>query len=186
MQMCAAWAVRAQPPERTLYLGSYSKCIAPGLRLDYAIGPGDTARHIATAMKVNCWSGNPMSALIVTRFIEDGTLQGVIRQQQAELRTRIQTVRSVLGAHGVRAVGTCPHVWLPLPAPWRASTFVSTLRRHDISVLPSDAFATGQEPSSRAIRINVAAARSHAALESALDTIRRLLHAPDQLPMDAP
>jgi DNA-binding transcriptional MocR family regulator len=68
-------------------------------------------------------------------------------------------------------------MWLPLPASWSRAAFLAALRSHDISMTPSDAFATTATPP-EAVRIGLGAPATRADLARALSTIAQLLDVP--------
>ncbi len=72
-------------PELTVYIGGFSKCVAPGLTFGFVIGPRFMMGQVAAALRINCWSVNPMAALIATVLLEEGTADGIIEAQKAEL-----------------------------------------------------------------------------------------------------
>ncbi|MBS0333548.1 MAG: hypothetical protein JSS35_12335 [Proteobacteria bacterium] len=72
------------------------------------------------------------------------------------------------------------HLWLELPPPWSRGAFQAALRSHDISVVPSDAFAVTPAPP-QAVRIGLGAPATRADLARALATIAHVLEVPPKL-----
>ncbi|HEY9063774.1 MAG TPA: PLP-dependent aminotransferase family protein [Burkholderiaceae bacterium] len=158
-------------PERTVYVTSLSKTVAPGLRFGAAIAPPALVADIAAMQRVACWSIGPLNALVATRLIEDGTLDRIIEAQTAELRMRQALLREVLAGFEVHTGDASTHAWLKLPSPWRANAFVTVARQRGVAVLAADAFAIGQHAVPHAVRINVAAARSRDDLKRGLELL---------------
>lgn len=164
-------------PELTVYIGGFSKCVAPGLRFGFVIGPRFMMGQVAAALRINCWSVNPMAALIATILLEEGTANSIIEAQKSELLQRQLILTEMLGGFDLQTDVTSTHAWLRLPEPWRGAGFARTCLQRGVGVLPGDAFAVGREPVQHGVRINVGAARSRDDLRRALKTMRELLEA---------
>ncbi|OBQ58731.1 PLP-dependent aminotransferase family protein [Mesorhizobium loti] len=164
-------------PELTVHIGALSKCLAPGLRLGFVIAPRAIAGQVAAALRINCWSISPLTALIGARMIEDGAAARVIEVQKQELRQRQAILSEILGRYDVQSQPSATHAWLRLPEPWRGAGFARTCLERGVALLPGDAFAVGREPVQHGVRINVGAARSQDDLRTALTTMAELLSA---------
>jgi len=164
-------------PELTVHIGALSKCLAPGLRLGFVIAPRAIAGQVAAALRINCWSISPLTALIGARMIEDGAAARIIEVQKQELRQRQAILSEILGGYDVQSQPSSTHAWLRLPEPWRGAGFARTCLERGVALLPGDAFAVGREPVQHGVRINVGAARSQDDLRTALTTMADLLSA---------
>ncbi|MBV9114297.1 MAG: PLP-dependent aminotransferase family protein [Hyphomicrobiales bacterium] len=163
-------------PELTLYVSCLSKCVAPGLRLGFVAGPRAVMGNVAAALRVNCWSVSPLTALVTTILLEEGIADQLIARQKEELRQRQAVLRENLAGFDVQTQATSTHAWLHLPEPWRGAAFARASRQRGVGVLPADAFAVGREVLTHAVRINVGAARSQADLRRALETLVELMN----------
>ena len=164
-------------PELTIHISGLSKCIAPGLRYGFVVAPRAVLGNVAAALRVDCWSISPLTALVATLMLEEGTAKQIIEVQREELRRRQAILRDVLAAFDVQADETSPHAWLHLPEPWRGGAFARACRQRGVGVLPADAFAIGRETLTHAVRINLGAAPSLGDLRHALTIIAELLNA---------
>jgi DNA-binding transcriptional MocR family regulator len=166
-------------PELTIYVSGLSKCLAPGLRFGFVSGPRAIMGHVAAALRMDCWSISPLTALIGSILLEEGLASQVIDVQKQELRQRQSLVRDVLARFDVQTHDAATHAWLHLPEPWRGAGFARAARQRGVGVLPADAFAVGRETLAHAVRINVGAARSQADLKRALRILAELMSSGD-------
>ena len=162
-------------PELTVYVSCLSKCVAPGLRLGFIVGPRAVMGNVAAALRVSCWSVSPLTALVTAILLEEGVADQLIARQKEELRQRQTLLREKLAGFDVQTHETSTHAWLHLPEPWRGAAFARAGRQRGVGVLPADAFAVGREVLAHAVRINVGAARSQADLRAALEILVDLM-----------
>lgn len=73
--------VASLTPERSFYLTSFSKGIAPGLRIGYAVAPEPFCQRLLTGLSVTAWMASPLLAEVVSRWIMDGTAKRLTRLQ---------------------------------------------------------------------------------------------------------
>jgi DNA-binding transcriptional MocR family regulator len=164
-------------PELTIHVSCLSKCIAPGLRYGFVVAPRAVLGNVAAALRIDRWSISPLTALVATILLEDGTARRIVDHQREELRRRQAILRDALVGFDVQTQETSPHAWLHLPEPWRGAVFARACRQRGVGVLPADAFAVGRETLAHAVRINVSAAPSQAELRQALSIMAGLLSA---------
>jgi DNA-binding transcriptional MocR family regulator len=163
-------------PDRVFYVTGLSKCAAPGLRFGVVAAPSAYAEDVAAALRVDCWSISPLTALIATCMIESGELQTLVQTHAAELRERNLILQNMLAGQKFSAAAVCTHAWLQLPEPWRGSDFTRVCHDNGVELLPGAAFTLRHEPPPHTVRINLAAARSRTELQKALKTIVDLLY----------
>jgi DNA-binding transcriptional MocR family regulator len=159
--------------DRSYYIASLSKVVAPGLRIAYVLTPD--ARHaerLASAVRATSWMAAPLMGEIAARWIMDGTATQLLRLTRREIITRQQLARTIL-PHTVQVVPESLHIWLELPGAWSSAEFALLARRSGVSVAPADAFAVGKAPA--AVRLSVGSPRSIEDLERALRVLAYLL-----------
>ena len=105
-------------PERSFYVISFAKRLAPGLRIAAMIAPDSIPGYRAiNAVRATGWMAVPLMAEEVARLIASGDLgrQARMKRDKAALRNAI--VRRVL-KEGLPPSDSAPgfHIWLPLPA----------------------------------------------------------------------
>jgi DNA-binding transcriptional MocR family regulator len=135
-------AFLALAPERTIYVGGFSKSIATGLRLGYVIAPPAHIDHLLEAIRATTWNAPALISGLVTGWIEDGTLresEETRRQDGAERQQLCRTALADIPISGHRNAG---FAWLPFDKAVRAEPIISRLREKGILVSGADPFAT--------------------------------------------
>ena len=127
-------------------LGSFSKILAPGLRLGWAIGSTESIDRIANCGLAQSGGGaNPFSSYVVAAFAERGWLEPHIDHLRQTYRERRDTLLAALEAQMPAAVNwTRPSggffVWLTLPAPLTAGNVLEKARLENITFLTGEPF----------------------------------------------
>ena len=163
-------------PERTLFLTSVSKSLAPGLRVGYLHAPGRFHPSLRAAVNLTCWMPPPLMAAIASAWIDDGTARRLNDHQRSEARTRQAIARRVLAAHDPRADPYGFHLWLPLPAQWRADAFRVAAERRGVKVLTAETFAVGTADPPQAIRLCLSHEAERERVTAGLTVIAELLN----------
>jgi DNA-binding transcriptional MocR family regulator len=113
---------------------------------------------------------------IATIWIRDGSAERLVAWQRQELARRQKLARQILIGHEYRALPSSLHLWLPLPATWRAEGFVAQARSRGLAVTPAEAFVVGHVASPQAIRISLGGATpSRTELQRGLEIVADLL-----------
>jgi len=156
-------------PERCFHLGSASKAIAPGLRAGWLLPPGGDAWRMPILMRLRASSlALPgFGHALLTRWIEDGTVERILDGVRAEIATRIDVARRILGGRiEWPAITETPHLWAPLP-PVEAERCVARAIELGIALTPPAAVLVDAGAIS-GLRICLGGAPDTATLERAL------------------
>jgi DNA-binding transcriptional MocR family regulator len=165
----------ALAPELTWHVAGLAKCIGAGLRAAYVVVPDARAGWpFAAAVRTACVMASPLTGALVTRWIEDGTADALLRFIRNEARARQAIAREALRQPFVRSDPLSFNLWIELPQPWTRSAFVGHLRSRDVGVVPSDAFTTGPTPI-EAVRVCLGGPIGRDQLRTALDELNHLL-----------
>ena len=135
-------SLRLHAPERTLRVGSFSKVLAPGLRLGYVVGPRAAIDLLARLKQATDLHTATLTQHVVARVLRDGLLDVQLPRVRRLYASRAAAMLAALRAHmpdGVR--WTEPQggmfVWLTVPAA------VDTLRLLDRAIAAGVAFVPG-------------------------------------------
>jgi len=132
--------------QRALRIGSFSKILAPGVRMGWLMAPADKiARIIDSGLRVVGGGANPLVANMLADYCQRGLLGPHIDRLRQLYQERRDIMLAALEAHmpeGVRWTepGGGFFVWLTLPEPLRAVEVVEEARQAGIMVLAGDSF----------------------------------------------
>ena len=162
-------------PDRSFYIVSFAKCLAPGLRIAAMIAPEAFRDRSINALRATGWMAVPVMAEVVTRLILNGGLarQAKLKRDKAALRDAI--VRRILKEWLPASVGPPGfHIWLPLPAGRTLAALIAQAAQAGITLAPPGALRR-MENESLGVRLCLGAPATEADLERALIEIRRIL-----------
>jgi DNA-binding transcriptional MocR family regulator len=162
-------------PERTHYLTSTSKTLAPGLRIAYVLSPAPMVPRLTDALRATTWAVVPLTAAVASSWISGGTADAILTARRHEAQARQRIAREVLDGADLDTHPEAYYLWLRLPEPWRRDTFAAVLRARGVEVTPADAFAVGRDPAPHAVRLCLGAARSRETLRRALGRVADVL-----------
>lgn len=165
----------ALAPERTVYITTASKIVAPNLRFGVLVAPERLFDRLADAQSDLFLLCPALLATLFTQWLDDGTADKLVERQRSEAKARQRIAADCLRGMTYRAQPLSYHLWLPLPAPWRSSTFTDAVRGRGVAIDPAFLFAVGPEREPHAVRISLSAAKTRERLARALDIIRDTL-----------
>ncbi len=170
-------------PERTHYVSTLSKCLCPGLRTAFVRSPCARSRAaLLDAVRSFSLMRAPLSAVLVTQWINDGTARRLLAGVRAETRARQRlAAQSLAGMHGTAHMSNeGAHLWHRLPSYWTPEAFVREAGSKGLAITPSDAFASAPR-SPAAIRISLGGVPDRRQLALALGQLTALLaRVPDE------
>ncbi len=163
-------------PERTLYISTPSKTVAPALRLGFVAAPDQWATRVSANVSAGAIMVPTPMCEVFAMLMENGQAFQAADAQKAEARARIALAVEVLGPE------VCPpnpsmNLWLPLPPPWRADSFAAEAYRRGVVVSPAGSFATTRRVP-EAVRVSVSAPQTRGELRQGLELLRKLLAFP--------
>lgn len=165
-------------PNRTIYLTSASKSMAPGLRVGFIHAP---RAMIHTLQELGCmtnWMTPPLLAEIVSMWIRDGKADRLVSWHRKQARERQEIAHRWLGEHARRTSMSSYHLWLNLPEAWRMDSFAISALREGVRVITADAFAVKRDHAPHAVRLCLGAAFSPSQIEYAMRKLVSVVECP--------
>lgn len=156
-----AHPLRALEREWVFYVGSFSKVLAPALRLGWIIVPPELVRLLAIGKEASDINTATLAQRAASRYLDGGHLAGHLAMLRREYRLRRDTMLAALEAHfpaGARwrrpAAGV--FVWVELPEGVDAGEVLRVaIEREGVAFVPGHAFAAdGSRTASHCMRLN--------------------------------
>jgi DNA-binding transcriptional MocR family regulator len=156
------------------YVTSLSKSVVAGVRIGFLGVPDASAARSLRGLWTTSIATSPLSAEIACGLITDGLADRIVEWKRGEMRARQAMARAILPGVHPAVHAASPHLWWPLPRPWRAADFVAAARERGIGLGGSDGFLGQPGATPRAVRVCLAPPPTRARLEQALTTLRDL------------
>lgn len=143
------------------------------LRAPLHLGPA-----LRQAVNLSQWMTPPLTAEIAVRLVLDGSAGAMIAAQRRAAAHRQRIARAVLGGRDFVADPQGLHLWLPLPAGWRADLFRAEAERRGVLVAEARSFALNPADGPEAVRLSLSQEPVEARLQAGLAVIAGLLDQP--------
>lgn len=169
-------------PEHVLYVGSLSKCLAPGLRVGYIAAPPRLLDDVNQWLLATQTMATPLSGLLMAYWLSEGLVESIAQSIRAEATRRNKVVRSVLGPWLWPMRGDALHAWLPMETA-RARQIVLAASQSGITLAPPEAFMADPNLIESGLRICLGGL-DDAELKGALTQLNQLLDGAGSLPLN--
>jgi DNA-binding transcriptional MocR family regulator len=141
-------------PERVVYASSFSKTVAPGIRVGYLVGPREVIEKIEKLATGTYISPNMVAQGIVNQFARSGAINNSIETVKNALRERVTTLSDALRRELPDARFQTPEggyfMWVELPRGTDvAALFAAAAERNVQFVKGTDFVLDGYESSLR-------------------------------------
>ncbi|MGW0531011.1 aminotransferase-like domain-containing protein [Streptomyces sp. NPDC003032] len=143
--------------DRTVLLGSFSKVMAPGLRLGWLRGPGALLRACAVAKQAADLHTPTVNQLAAARYLADRDLDAHVARVAGAYRERRDAMLAGLadalpeGSSWIRPEGGM-FVWAKLPDGYDTAELLRVVVTHDVAYVPGAPFFAG-EPDRATLRM---------------------------------
>ena len=149
----------ARWPEGVIYLGSFSKILAPGLRLGYVVAPPALYPKLLQAKQAADLHTPGFNQRVVAEVIKDGFLDRHVPTIRARYKTQRDAMLAALARHmaGLGVQWTQPvggmFVWVTLPAGLNAQALLPAAVDAGMAFVPGAPFYA-DHPDARTLRLS--------------------------------
>ena len=137
-------ALRSLSEEGVVYLGTFSKTFAPGLRVGWAVAPHAVREKLVLASESAILCPSAYSQMTVSTYLATCDWQAQIKVYRELYRERRDAMIDALGAQLPQASWTYPdggfYVWLTLPEGLNAKAMLPRAVTERVAYVPGSAF----------------------------------------------
>lgn len=131
---------------RVVYLGTFSKTVAPGLRIGWICASRALVRRLVLIKQATDLNAPAINQMVVHRLVSDGRHAGLIMRARAHYRPKRDAMLAALAVHMPPSVGwTRPEggyfIWLTLPAGVSGTSLLQrAIEEAKVAFVPGAAF----------------------------------------------
>jgi 2-aminoadipate transaminase len=152
-------SLSARHPDGSVYLGSFSKILAPGLRLGYLVAPKALYPKLLQAKQAADLHTPSFNQRVVAEVLKDGfidrhvpTIRALYKQQCEAMLAALDREMAGLGLSWNRPVGGM-FLWVQLPKGMNAVALLDKAVQKGVAFVPGFAFYA-QDPSESTLRLS--------------------------------
>jgi 2-aminoadipate transaminase len=138
-------AMRAADPDNVVYLGSFSKTFAPGLRVGWALAPHAVREKLLLAAESATLCPPAFTQYVVSRYLAQHDWKGQVKTYQEVYRERRDAILAALAQHlPAGCTWTRPaggfYVWLTVPEGLDTKAMLPRAVTQRVAYVPGTAF----------------------------------------------
>lgn len=137
-------AMRSVEEEGVIYLGTFSKTLAPGFRTGWALAPHAIREKLVLANEAAVLSPSSFSQLVISEYLATADWKGQINTFRGVYKERKEAMLSALGEHLPELEWTNPnggfYVWVTLPEPLDSKAMLPRAVKELVAYTPGTAF----------------------------------------------
>lgn len=137
-------ALRSLDPEGVIYLGSFSKTLAPGFRVGWALAPHAIREKLILAAESAILSPSSFSQLVVSEYLSTADWRGQIDTFRGVYRERKDAMIDALGEYLPQLRWTNPnggfYVWVTMPDVLDSKAMLPRAVKELVAYTPGTAF----------------------------------------------
>ncbi|HXM49774.1 MAG TPA: PLP-dependent aminotransferase family protein [Pyrinomonadaceae bacterium] len=153
--------MKALSEQYVLYVGSFSKILAPGVRVGWIVAPENLMEKLAVLKEASDINTSTLSQRSVSAYLDGGYLPAHLKMLLLEYRARRDAMLGALrdhfplGSKYVKPTGGV-FIWVQLPETIETSRLLKVaLEREQVAFIPGAAFAIGEvPPANHCMRLN--------------------------------
>lgn len=127
-----------------VYASSFSKTVAPGVRVGYLVGGKDVVKRISSLATASYISPNMVAQSIVYHFIANGAYDRSIEKVKAALSSRLNTLANELTSRVPEATFTTPQggyfMWVTFPEDVNTDLLADACAQRGLNVVKGSDF----------------------------------------------
>lgn len=162
-------------PDRSFLVISTSKSIAAGLRVGFLHAPAAARQRTVESLIASCLCVPPLMPELFVRWLDDGTINRVIKRRQADVASRQKLAEDILKGFTFRNQPASYHIWLKLPEGYDSMKLALEAQLRGVTVMPGLAFSADPKPPIEAVRISVVVSPTEKTLADGLRIVADLL-----------
>ncbi|WP_172838542.1 PLP-dependent aminotransferase family protein [Stappia sp. ES.058] len=161
-------------PERTVLVYGLSKCVAPVLRVGYAVGPESLIHHIEAVLNATSLMVSPLLADAASWLLEQPGLPERAASLRAGIARRAEYCLARLpGLQADRLAGGI--AWLAVPEDWTADGFAAEAATRGVRVSPARHFCVEPRSAPQAVRLCLATVANEHRFQAGMDALAGLM-----------
>ena len=138
-------AMRARAPDGVIYLGSFSKTFAPGLRVGWVVAPHSVREKLVLAAEASVLCPPNFTQLVVSDYLATQPWQDQVKVYREVYRERRDTILDALAQHfPTGTTWTRPaggfYTWVTLSGEIDATELLPRAVAHRVAYVPGSAF----------------------------------------------
>jgi 2-aminoadipate transaminase len=146
-------------PERTIYLSTFSKTLAPGIRLAWVVAPKPIITRLVHAKQGADLHTGTFVQMVASDICQRGILRQHVRRLRQVYRQRRDTMLEALAEHWPQETSwTHPQgglfLWARVPERINTKDFMEKALAAKVAYVPGFAFFPGKEGGEHAMRLN--------------------------------
>jgi 2-aminoadipate transaminase len=137
-------ALRSLESDGVVYLGTFSKTLAPGFRVGWALAPHAIREKLILANEAAILCPSSFSQLVISQYLDQADWKGQINTFRGVYKERKETMLSALGEYLPDLTWTNPtggfYVWLTLPEELDSKAMLPRAVKELVAYTPGTAF----------------------------------------------